>query len=150
MPPSARALPARYWERGLRRTNLEAIDTDYLGFWQQRGWSERGIVQTTSVIDTIQSESGVQALLGGIAFAGARGIQSVEWQVDEGPWMTAEIDRPLSQFSWVLWRASAELPPGEHKITVRAIDGKGEIQIEKKSKTHPNGATGYHSKIITI
>jgi hypothetical protein len=129
---------------------IEAVDEDYLGFWQSRGWSESSIVKTTSVIDTIQTDSGALALLGGIAFAGARGIQSVEWRIDDGSWMTAELDRPLSQFSWVLWRASAEMPPGEHKITVRSIDGDGEIQIEKKSNSHPNGATGYHSKIITV
>jgi hypothetical protein len=129
---------------------IEAIDTDYLGFWQQRGWSESGIIKTTSVIDTIQTGSSVQTLVGGIAFAGARGIQSVEWRVDEGPWRTAEIDRPLSQLTWVLWRASAELSPGEHEITVRTIDGGGEIQTAIESNTHPNGATGYHSKTITV
>lgn len=129
---------------------IEAIDTDYLGFWQQRGWSESGIIKTTSVIDTVLTETGVQTQVGGIAFAGARGIQGVEWRVDEGPWMTAEIDRALSNLTWVLWRGSAELSPGEHEITVRAIDGTGEIQTEKKSKTHPNGATGYHSKTVIV
>jgi hypothetical protein len=129
---------------------IEAIDTDYLGFWQQRGWSESGIIKTTSVIDTVLTDSGVQTQVGGIAFAGARGIQVVEWRVDEGPWMTAEIDRSLSNLTWVLWRDSAELSPGEHEITVRAIDGSGEVQTEKESKTHPNGATGYHSKKVTV
>jgi hypothetical protein len=129
---------------------IEAIDTDYLGFWQQRGWSESGLIKTTSVIDTIVSDSGIQTQVGGIAFSGARGIQGVEWRVDEGPWMTAEIDRPLSNLTWVLWRGSAEISPGEHKITVRAIDGNGGVQTERRSNTHPDGATGYHSKRVTI
>lgn len=129
---------------------IEAIDSDYLGFWQQRGWSESGLIKTTSVIDTIVSDSGVQTQVGGIAFSGARGIQGVEWRVDEGPWMTAEIDRPLSNLTWVLWRGSAEISPGEHRITVRAIDGSGGVQTERRSSSHPNGATGYHSKKITI
>jgi hypothetical protein len=129
---------------------IEAIDTDYLGFWQQRGWSESGFIKTTTVIDTIQTDSEAQTLIGGIAFAGARGIESVEFRVDQGPWVTAETDRPLSQLTWVLWRASVDLPPGEHEITVRAIDSQGEVQTEKQSRTHPNGATGYHSKKINI
>jgi len=129
---------------------IEAIDSDYLGFWQQRGWSESGIVKTTTVIDTIQTDSKHQTLIGGIAFAGARGIRSVEYRIDEGQWNTAEIDRPLSQLSWVLWRASEELTSGGHEITVRAIDGDGNLQTAKSSNTHPNGATGYHSKRITI
>jgi hypothetical protein len=89
-------------------------------------------------------------LVGGIAFAGARGIQSVELRVNEGEWRIVDSDRPLSPLTWVLWRASLDLPSGEHEITVRAIDGEGEIQTERKSSTHPNGATGYHSKTITI
>lgn len=130
--------------------NIEAIDTDYLGFWQQRGWSESGLIKTTSVIDTIVSDSGIQTQVGGIAFSGARGIQGVEWRVDEGSWMTAEIDRPLSNLTWVLWRGSAEISSGEHKITVRAIDGNGGVQAERRSSAHPDGATGYHSKRVTI
>ncbi len=127
---------------------IEAIETDYLGFWQKRGWSEGGIVKTTSVIEVIQTDPDNQALVGGIAFAGARGIQIVELRIDQGPWSTAELNRPLSHLTWVLWRASVELPPGEHEITVRAIDSKGEIQTERSSGTHPNGATGYHMKKI--
>ncbi len=129
---------------------IEAIDTDYQGFWQQRGWSKSGFVKTTTVIDTIQTDSSNQTLVGGIAFAGARGIQLIELRVDEGEWRLVDLDRSLSPLTWVLWRASLELPPGEHEITVRAIDGEGEIQTERGSNTHPNGATGYHSKTITI
>ncbi len=129
---------------------IEAIDTDYRGFWQQRGWTESGIVKTTTVIDTIQLAANNQTLVGGIAFAGARGIQSVELRVDEGEWKSVDLDRALSPLTWVLWRTSLALPLGTHEITVRAIDGDGEVQTEKRSGTHPNGATGYHTKSITI
>ncbi len=129
---------------------IEAIDTDYLGFWQQRGWSESGLVKTTAVIDTIQTGANNQTLVGGIAFSGARGIQSVDLRVDEGEWSTVDLNRALSPLTWVLWRTSLELPPGKHKITVRAVNGKGEVQTERRSGTHPNGATGHHSKSITI
>ncbi len=129
---------------------IEAIDTDYLGFWQKRRWSESGFIKSTSVIDTVQIEPGGLIQVGGIAFAGSRGIQGVEWRVDEGPWMTAEIDRALSNLTWVLWRGSAELRPGDHRITVRATDGTGQIQTERISRAYPNGATGHHSKKITI
>lgn len=129
---------------------IEAIDTDYKGFWQKRGWSESGIIKTTAVIDTIQIEANNQVLVGGMAFAGSRGIQAVELRADDGEWNPAELDRALSSLAWVIWRAELNLPPGEHELTVRAIDGKGEIQTERNSNTHPNGATGYHSKTFTI
>jgi hypothetical protein len=107
------------------------------------------LIKTTSVIDTTVS-SGGQTLIGGIAFAGARGIQSVELQMDDGEWRQAEIDRPLSHLTWVLWRAAVSLPPGEHKITVRTTDGDGNLQTDRKSPTQPDGATGYHSINITV
>ena len=129
---------------------IEAIDSDYKGFWQQRGWTESGFIKTTSVIDTTQIGSDDVTMMGGIAFAGARGIQSVELSVDDGEWMSAELDLPLSQLTWVLWRAALELTPGDHIITVRSVDGEGNVQTAKKSPTQPDGGTGHHSIRITI
>jgi len=129
---------------------IDAIDSDYKGFWQKRGWSESAFIKTTSLIDTTIPETNNLTQVGGIAFAGARGIEAVELSVDESAWVPVELDRPLSPLTWVLWRGSLELAPGEHTITVRAIDSEGEIQTGKSSKTHPSGATGYHSKKITI
>jgi DMSO/TMAO reductase YedYZ molybdopterin-dependent catalytic subunit len=124
---------------------IEAVDEDYLGYWEQRGWSEQAWVQTTAVIDIVQNESGSPVEVGGIAFAGARGVDRVEVRADEGDWAVAEINRPLSPLTWVLWRATLQLSPGEHQITVRAVDGAGEVQTADRSDTHPDGATGYHS-----
>jgi hypothetical protein len=129
---------------------IEAVDSDYQGFWQQRGFTDDGFVNTTTVIDTTQEPSDDRIMIGGIAFAGARGIESVELSIDEGEWITAELNRPLSQLTWVLWRAAPDITPGEHKITVRATDGDGEIQTEITSRSHPNGVTGHHSINITV
>jgi len=129
---------------------IVAIDIDYNGFWQQRGFTDNGIVQTSAVIDTTQDSSDDQVTVGGIAFAGAREIQRVELSIDEGEWTTAELNRPLSQLTWVLWRAALQLTPGEHRITVRAVDGNGDVQTEIKSSSHPNGVTGHHSINITV
>jgi len=129
---------------------IEAIDSDYKGFWQQRGFTDNGIVQTSAVIDTTQDSSDDQVTIGGIAFAGAREIQRVELSIDEGEWTTAELNRPLSHLTWVIWRAALQLTPGEHRITVRAVDGNGDVQTEIKSSSHPDGVTGHHSIVITI
>lgn len=129
---------------------IEAVDTDYQGFWQQRGWSESAFVQTTSVIDTFQAGQGSSIQVGGIAFAGARGIQSVEVRVDEGPWLPAELNQSVSPLTWVLWRISLDLPGGEYTLTVRATDGTGSAQSGESSRTHPSGATGYHKLKITV
>jgi hypothetical protein len=129
---------------------IEAVDSDYQGYWQKRGWSESSLVKITSVIDIIKIGTANQSQVGGIAYAGTRGIQAVELSVDESPWIPTELSRPLSPNTWVLWRAFIDLPTGEHQITVRAIDGDGEVQTSKRAASHPSGATGYHSKMITI
>lgn len=128
---------------------IEAIDEDYLGFWQQRGWTENGIIRTTSVIDTTQDSPANLLKVGGIAFAGSRGINSVECRIDEGEWVPAELNRPLSHLTWVLWRAALEVAPGEHKIFVRATDREGVVQTGIESKAQPDGASGYHSVDIS-
>ena len=88
--------------------------------------------------------------VGGMAFSGARGIQSVELSVDDGIWMPVELDRPVSPLTWVLWRANLDLAPGKHLITVRAVDGEGNTQTGESSGSHPSGATGYHKETVTI
>jgi DMSO/TMAO reductase YedYZ molybdopterin-dependent catalytic subunit len=129
---------------------MEVIDHKGPGYWVDRGWSERAIPQTTSVIDVVATrlkdpDSGFLPV-GGIAYAGARGISRVEIQVDGGPWEKAELrEPPLSPLTWVQWRYFWKARPGKHEFRVRAYDGMGTLQTEKKSPPHPDGATGYHS-----
>jgi DMSO/TMAO reductase YedYZ molybdopterin-dependent catalytic subunit len=129
---------------------IEAISQDYFGYWEQRGWSEQALVKTASVIDTVRTLKDGNIEAGGMAFAGARGIQKVELRVEEGDWSAAELDRPLSPLTWVLWRAAFRMSSGQHRLTVRAVDGTGEIQTPNKESTYPDGATGYHSLSVDI
>jgi len=129
---------------------IEAVDEDYLGYWEQRGWSEQAWVQTTAVVDAADPENSKETQVGGIAFAGARGISRVEISPDGGPWQPVELNRPLSPLTWVLWRTSLNMAPGTHTLTVRAIDGQGQVQTSTASSTHPSGATGYYMKTIQV
>jgi len=127
---------------------IEAIAENYLGYWEQQGWSDDAITQTISIIDTIVPNPRSTAQIGGIAFAGARGIRTVQVKINEYKWIEAKIKEPLSRFTWVLWQVEIEVPPGESTVTVRAIDGDGNIQSMETSPPHPAGATGYHSKTV--
>jgi DMSO/TMAO reductase YedYZ molybdopterin-dependent catalytic subunit len=129
---------------------IEAVNKDYFGYWEQRGWSEQAFVKTTSVIDTVKTNPSGNVAVGGIAYAGARRIEKVELQVDEAEWTTAELDRSVSDLTWVLWRGDLDIPQGKHQITVRATEGSGDIQTAKRSNTYPDGATGYHSMSVSI
>jgi DMSO/TMAO reductase YedYZ molybdopterin-dependent catalytic subunit len=136
-------------------TRMEVIDHQGKGYWVDRGWSAEAIVKTTSVIDVVrQSDFNQQNMtvpVGGIAYAGARGISKIEVQIDDGPWQEAELRTPpLSPLTWVQWRYEWQAQAGRHEVRVRGYDGSGELQVTQPSPPHPSGATGIDSKTATL
>jgi DMSO/TMAO reductase YedYZ molybdopterin-dependent catalytic subunit len=106
---------------------IEATSAWEPGYWVARGWSRDGLVSPFSAIDVVRARDGMLDI-GGVAFAGARGVSKVEVRVDDGVWHEAKRRRPLSDVSWVVWRATVPASAGEHLIAVRAVDGRGELQ----------------------
>ena len=146
-------LPNRY---GMKQpkwiTEFEFIDGWEEGYWVTRGWDADALVKTTSVIDTIAVDSAYEegdnlmVPIGGIAWAGSRGISRVEVRVDDGEWQEAELRDPLSELTWVVWRFDWPFQEGGHTITVRAFEGDGTQQIEERASQRPSGATGFHNE----
>lgn len=129
---------------------IDAVAEPRPGYWVERGWSRTAIPHTTSVIDTAVATDTLLAI-GGIAYAGARGISRVEVQIDSGPWQQAQLRTPaLSPLTWVQWRLDTDVTPGSHRIRVRAYDGRGEPQDTAVRPPHPDGATGLHEKRVTL
>lgn len=147
-------IPNRY---GMKQpkwiTSIEALDHEASGYWVDRGWSPTAHPQIVSVIDTVdkdQQQNG-RVPIGGIAWAGDRGIQKVQVQTDGGEWEDAVLRTPpLSPLTWIQWRYDWPARPGRHTWRVRAMDGTGALQIETPQDTYPDGATGYHSASATI
>lgn len=133
---------------------IDAIDHPRPGYWVERGWSATAIPHTTSVIDAALATgqgSARRLSIGGIAYAGARGISKVEVQVDDGAWQAAQLRTPaLSQLTWVQWRLDAAYAPGSHTLRVRAYDGTGALQDTTVRPPHPDGATGLHTKQVKV
>jgi DMSO/TMAO reductase YedYZ molybdopterin-dependent catalytic subunit len=130
-------------------TGIEIVDAWGEGYWVRRGWSETAVINTTSVVDTVavddlyEGADGVQYVpVGGIAYAGARGISAVEVRVNDGEWVPATMKTPLSETAWVIWRYDWPFAEGAHVFEVRAVDGSGEPQIESARGVRPDGATG--------
>lgn len=147
-------IPNRY---GMKQpkwiTRIKAIDHDGEGYWVVRGWSKEARPHIISIMDPVSTGQGVDGRIpvGGIAWAGDRGIQRVEVQVDDGAWEEARIlDPPMSPLIWVLWRYDWPASSGRHLLRVRAFDGTGAAQIAERSGPHPNGATGYHERAVTV
>jgi hypothetical protein len=137
-------------------TSIEVTDEYHEGYWVERSWDEVARVKATSVIDAVSAtapdpDTGQQkVLVGGIAFAGARGISKVEVRVDGGSWDEAQLRAPLSETTWVIWRYDWPFEAGEHTFEVRCAEGDGTPQIEESSPVRPSGATGIDSLTATL
>jgi DMSO/TMAO reductase YedYZ molybdopterin-dependent catalytic subunit len=133
--------------------SIEATGSSSPGYWVDRGWDQEARPQIVSVIDTVAKDHVANGMVpvGGIAWAGDRGIQKVEVQVDGGAWTEAILRvPPLSGLTWVQWRYDWPLVKGHHTFTVRATDGTGTLQNSAVHDTFPLGATGYHSASTSI
>ncbi len=144
-------LPDRY---GMKQpkwiTEMELAPEYEKGYWVSRGWDEVARVRATAVVDTIAEEAvyerGGQSLvpIGGIAFAGARGISRVQVRIDDGPWEDAQLRSPLSDTTWVIWRYDWPFASGRHNFHVRCFEADGTEQIDDVMPNRPSGATGIH------
>lgn len=156
--PKDHGYPLRIWlpdRFGMKQpkwiTSIELIGEYKQGYWVERNWDRIARIKTRSVIDTVNvekafEENGQRFIpIGGIAFAGARGISKVEIKVDDGPWQEAQLRSPLSDTTWVIWRHHWSFQAGDHTFQVRCYDGKGELQVLEESPPRPDGATGVHS-----
>ncbi len=84
---------------------IDAISQWEPGYWVQRGWDREGRAVPSAAVDIVVRR-GDRADVGGIAYAGSRGVSGVEVQVDGGEWHAAELREPLSALTWVMWRAT--------------------------------------------
>lgn len=131
-------------------TRIEAVDFDFKGYWQRRGWDDRAEYKTLSRIDAPAGSSTREVTIAGIAFAGDRGISKVEVSSDGGrTWEQAEFKPGLSPYTWVLWqRQWTPENPGKHLVVVRATDGRGAVQRSQLAPPAPSGSSGYHAVTV--
>ncbi len=136
--------------------SIELVSSEEEGYWVRRGWDQVAQVRSTAVIDTVAADSKLQAgnqtliQVGGMAYAGKRGISKVEIRVDDGERQEAQLRAPITDLPWVIWRYDWPFVPGEHIFTVRCTDGLGIAQIEALADTRPSGATGLQRRRETV
>ncbi len=147
---------ATKWLKEIELTTLEAFDA----YWIPRGWSKQGPIKTQSRIDVPQNGRGVRAgpvPVAGVAWGGIRSISKVEVRIthpgapaDSGEWREARLGEALTQSSWRQWVYAWDATPGDYLIAVRATDGDGNLQVAEPHAPAPNGATGYHSVLVSV
>lgn len=137
------------WLTDLELTTFEAYDP----YWVQRGWARLGPIKTESRIDTPKPFARPKAgtvMIGGVAWAQHRGIERVEVRIDDGPWERARLAAQDTRDTWRQWSHPWQAVKGSHTLTVRATDGTGRTQTEKRTQTIPDGASGWHSVVVTV
>ena len=125
---------------------------DFDAYWIPRGWAKEAPIKTQSRIDTPQAGTITAGtnVIAGVAWAQNRGVERVEVQVDEGPWVEANLPEELSIDSWRQWYLEHDFGPGAHVIAVRATDATGETQTADIHEPRPDGATGYHTIRVEV
>jgi DMSO/TMAO reductase YedYZ molybdopterin-dependent catalytic subunit len=153
--PARVLVPGRYgmknpkWVVALRPMTRELVD-----WYGQRAWSREAKVKTMTRIDIPARDAHLLAgpqRIAGVAYAGDRGIQKVEFSADGSQtWQTAELTEPAAgRDVWVRWQSRFTIAAGaELTLVARATDTSGALQPEPFSLAQPDGAAGWNT--ITV
>lgn len=153
--PARLLIPGIYGMKNVKwLTGITIVSDDFKGFWQNQGWDDAAPYQTESRIDIPRNRDTLSSgplSVGGVAFAGDRGISSVEVSTDgEKTWQPASVKPGLSPYTWQLWRADINVDSSVRDIRVRATDGQGKPQTRQRNDPFPAGATGYDAVRIAV
>lgn len=124
-----------------------------VGYWVPRGWARDAPIKTQSRIDVPRRGQSIPAgptAIAGIAWAQHRGVAKVEVRIDDGIWNEARLGAGVTVDAWRQWLYQWDSTPGKYTIQVRATDNNGDTQIEELSRPDPDGATGYHTRTVTV
>jgi len=137
------------WLTELEVTTFDAFDQ----YWVPRGYADRAPVKTMARIDTprsLQTIAPGPVPVGGVAWAQIRGVEAVEIRIDDGDFQPVQMAEALNNASWRQWRFDWDAVPGRHNLTVRAVDGTGEVQTDERADVVPDGASGWMSLVVLV
>lgn len=134
---------ATKWLTEIELTTWDAFDP----YWVVRGWTREGPTIASSRIDVPRPAAKVSSgslNAGGFAWAPRAGVKQVQVRLDGGEWYEAEVLPGGTGDTWAQWRATIDVPVGDHYLRVRVINADGVVQDEREQPVYPSGATGLH------
>lgn len=129
---------------------IRFVNEPYLGTWPAKGFKKEAVIHTASLIDKIERRSATRLAVGGVSFAGVRGITRVEVRADRGEWQAMTVERPLSEYAWSRWHGEVETIRGAQMLEARACDGAGHWQESQERPQFPDGVAGPTFRRILI
>jgi len=129
--PARVIVPGIYGMKNVKwLTELELVNYDYKGHWQQQSWSDEALVKLSSRIDLPGDRETITTArytMKGIAFNGRHTIQKIEVSTDAGKsWQEGTILPKLSLHTWTPWTYEWTIPKsGEYTIMARATNETG-------------------------
>jgi DMSO/TMAO reductase YedYZ molybdopterin-dependent catalytic subunit len=148
--PARALIPGHWGEINVKwLTEIEVLEQEQDGYWEERGWHGTGPVNTVAKLHVVNvGEDTIE--VAGHAYAGTRDIERVEVSTDGGgSWSEATLSEPLpGDDVWRQWTYSYDSPESEHEVVVRATDGEGTLQPKAESEAFPSGPSGWVSRIV--
>ncbi len=121
-------------------SEIRLTSRPYFGTWPKMGYTKEPVVHTMSYIDRVRP-NGDSLLVGGVSFAGLRGIGRVQIRADQGPWTDCDLEQPISPYTWTRWKSRVPVA-GAALVEARAQDGTGRWQADRESPIFPDGVKG--------
>lgn len=119
---------------------IRFVTKPYYGTWQRLGYTNDPVIQIASHVDRMRRD-GRAVEVGGVSFAGSRGIKAVRVRASGGPWQEARLEPALSPYTWTRWVAKVDAGTGV-AIEANAQDCCGVWQALTPGDPFPNGPSG--------
>ncbi len=122
-------------------------------YWTKREWVTDAPIKTSARIDTPAALTTIKpgmTAIGGVAWAQHRGVGKVEVRIDGGAWAPAILGPDAGIDYWRQWYLPWDAPSGQHTVGVRAVDLKGDAQIEQRATPFPSGSSGIQEVVVLV
>jgi len=149
--PVRALIPGHWGEINVKwLTEIEVLESEQDGYWENRGWHGTGPVETVAKLHAVNHHDDGTIEVAGHAYAGTRGIERVEVSTDGGDtWTGTTLSEPLpGDDVWRQWTHTYDSPGDEHEVVVRATDGTGQLQPSEEASPYPSGPSGWVSMSV--